>query len=352
MRKLNSMQKNLTEKEKDNMKKASKLEKEISKAKGYTKSNKPIPSDYEMPLEDYSDMNIYMSPSNKGTNFAARSNSKGKQTNQNNRSNNEWGGNADKSANNIKVLDSYIDTENENHEGMQSLNSTIVAKSNNAINLKEINQRLKKNPQSSQSTIKQIDDTTLENTHKLASFCECPSDKDYIVSPKIDISSDLIYTPKSNNNEIDQNFLSLKVDSNIPSDLFQFGKYLIKYIEQEENYRLLFDKEYKKLKQKIKTTFEKENTSDHCLLDYLFELWDKLDISYVNRYKILSELSRLNSRAIYKTLDRETEALTDYYQRTNTIFQLIKDREKLKVRLQNKSNKSKYPFNFRYYCWE
>jgi hypothetical protein len=331
MQKLNGMQKKLNEKEKDNLKKASALEKEIIKAQASnkrTKSSKPIPSDYEMCLED----GIYTN-----TMSTVKKCSKGKSTYTGIRTD-EWEQEANRSTNNIKVLDSYVDSD----EDILVTNNNIInpIPKNKAVNLKEINQRLKTNPKASQninSTSIKLEDTQ-DNTNKQINYCDCNDSKDSTITfPK---QEEIIYLPI--NREINKNFLSLKIEENVPSDLLQFGKYLVKYIEQEENYRLLFDKESKKLKQKIKTTFKKENTTDHCLLDYLFELWDKLEVSFVNRYKILSELARLNAKSIYKSLDKETEALTDYYHKTNTIFQLIKEREKVKLRLQNKSNKSNY----------
>lgn len=44
---------------------------------------------------------------------------------------------------------------------------------------------------------------------------------------------------------------------------------------------------------------------------------------------------------IYIFLDKETEFLTDYFQRSQIIYALIKNREKLKCKLQSKANKSK-----------
>jgi hypothetical protein len=305
IRKLNSMENRLSEKEKENMKKASKLEKEILKTKHTNKVNKtiskPIPSDYEMCWED-SNQFIWNKSKSRGRS--------GEKLDLENRS-----------TNNIKVLDT---------------DETIIIpeKKSNAINLKEINQKLKSSnfKPSNSNIFKQNLDETQENTHNLVNHCECEEIKDEPINNK----------PKV----YDTTFQSLNTNPNIPSDFLQFGKFLLKYIEQEENYRLLFDKENKKLRMKIKTTFEKETTSDHCLLDYIHELWDKLDISYINRYKILSEMTRLNARAIYKILDRETEMLTDYYQRSNSIFQLIKEREKIKSKIQTKINKSNNIYHF------
>ena len=86
--------------------------------------------------------------------------------------------------------------------------------------------------------------------------------------------------------------ISLWIDKNIPLSLIEFGKFLIKYIEKEENYKVLYEKEIKKIKEKIKKIFEKSNQSDHCLLDYLLELWDKLEVSFSNRYKTLMDFCK------------------------------------------------------------
>ena len=97
-------------------------------------------------------------------------------------------------------------------------------------------------------------------------------------------------TPVNLNNT--KNCVSLIIDKNIPGTLVEFGKYLIKYIEKEENYRILLEKELKKIKEKIKKIFDKNNQSDHCLLEYMIELWDKLEVSYSNRYKIFMDLCK------------------------------------------------------------
>ena len=90
----------------------------------------------------------------------------------------------------------------------------------------------------------------------------------------------------------DDAIFSLKVQEHTPLNLNEFGKFLIKHIDEEENYRILFEKELSKIKQKIKKIFENENNTDHCLFEYILELWEKLEISYINRYKILTELTK------------------------------------------------------------
>lgn len=54
-------------------------------------------------------------------------------------------------------------------------------------------------------------------------------------------------------------------------------------------------------------------------------------------------LNCLNSDCsdIYCFLDKETEMLTDYVNKTNDVFKEILNREKLKVKIQSKANKSK-----------
>ncbi len=44
---------------------------------------------------------------------------------------------------------------------------------------------------------------------------------------------------------------------------------------------------------------------------------------------------------IYCFLDKETEMLTDYVNKTSEVFKEIANREKLKVKIQAKANKSK-----------
>jgi len=81
--------------------------------------------------------------------------------------------------------------------------------------------------------------------------------------------------------------VSLTYEKNFPLSLNNFGKFLVKYIEKEENFKALYERENKFLKEKIKKIFKNNDNSDHCLLEYILELWDKLEVSYSIRYKIL-----------------------------------------------------------------
>ena len=134
-------------------------------------------------------------------------------------------------------------------------------------------------------------------------------------------------------------FYSLQLDKSIPTSVTSFGKYLITHIEKEENYKILYNNELKKLKAQLLKIFTSEDLTDHCLIDYMIELWDKLEISYVNRYQIMKRLSKLTADNLYHFLDRETEYLTEYFQVSEDIFKTIKQRELLKSKLQIKVNR-------------
>ena len=135
-------------------------------------------------------------------------------------------------------------------------------------------------------------------------------------------------------------FYSLQLDKSIPTTVSEFGKYLLSHIEKEENYKMLFLSEVKKLKNQILKIFRNEKSTDHCLTDYMIELWDKLEISYTTRYQILKNLLKLKSLQLYSFLDKETEYLTEYYQITEEIFKMIKQRESIKSKLQTKLNRN------------
>ena len=95
---------------------------------------------------------------------------------------------------------------------------------------------------------------------------------------------------------------------------------------------------------KIKKIFSNSRINDHCLTDYLLDIWNKLEISYYIRYKILNNMIKLDGNNLYLFLDRETEYLTNYFQMTENIFVQIKKRENIKSKLQIKSNRNEYIF--------
>lgn len=144
------------------------------------------------------------------------------------------------------------------------------------------------------------------------------------------------------NNGLDQShtFYSIQLDQSIPTTVSEFGKYLIAHIEKEENYRILFQSEIRKIKMGIKRIFSAEKSTDHCLTDYMLELWEKLEISFITRYQILKQMLKLKALELYSFLDRETEYLTEYYQISEEIFKMIKQRESIKLKLQTKLNRN------------
>ena len=135
-------------------------------------------------------------------------------------------------------------------------------------------------------------------------------------------------------------FYSLEISPNIPTNISDFGKFLISHIENEENYKILFYRELKSFKLKIKKIFSLSNSSDHCLTDYLLDLWEKIDISFYIRYQIMNNIIKLNANDLYIFLDRETEYLTNYFQISEQIFDMIKKRENIKAKLQAKNNRN------------
>ena len=135
-------------------------------------------------------------------------------------------------------------------------------------------------------------------------------------------------------------FYSLQISPNIPTNISDFGKFLISHIEKEENYKILFYKELKSFKSKIKKIFSNANSTDHCLTDYLLDIWEKIDVSFYIRYQIMKNVIKLNANDLYMFLDRETEYLTNYFQISEKIFEEIKKRENNKAKLQAKNNRN------------
>ena len=89
----------------------------------------------------------------------------------------------------------------------------------------------------------------------------------------------------------DSQSLKFKLEGNLNFE--NFGNKISKHISNEENYKMLFNKEIKILKRKLKEIFLNSGKSDHCLTDFMIEQWEKLEVAYENRYKILSQLTRL-----------------------------------------------------------
>ena len=140
-------------------------------------------------------------------------------------------------------------------------------------------------------------------------------------------------------------FYSIQIDKNIPITVSEFGKYLIKHIEKEEKYKILFNNELKSFCYKIKNIFDNSNSNDHCLTEYMLDLWNKLQISYYIRYQIMKKIIQFNSSNLYTFLDRETEYLINYYTISEKIFSIIEKRENIKLKLQIQSNRNELNIN-------
>lgn len=254
-----------------------------------------------------------------------------------------------------------IDTNiSNNHNNIQSTSSIQPRNinNNNSVNLAEINNKIRNFKTS----------TISSSNNSFRSIIPQPS-KDIQIAPNVNINNNnniiinsneepkqyLISSPPKTQipNEIgDQQqqklpkkkniFYSLQLDKSIPTSVSAFGKYLITHIEKEENFKTIYFNEIKKLKSQLLKIFSSEKTSDHCLIEYMLELWDKLEISYVNRYQIMKQLSKLNASQLYHFLDKETEYLTEYFQITESIFKKIKQRETMKSKLQLKINRGGY----------
>jgi hypothetical protein len=136
--------------------------------------------------------------------------------------------------------------------------------------------------------------------------------------------------------------LSLKVEESTPISLKDFGNFIVRYIEKEENFKLFMENNQTKILNKIRKKFEEKGKSDHCLLDYLMEIWNKINAGYECRFRILEKILKTEDIfIIYNILDSETEFLTEYLMKTDGIYKQIYEREKMKLKIQAKINRSK-----------
>ena len=135
-------------------------------------------------------------------------------------------------------------------------------------------------------------------------------------------------------------FYSLQINKNIPISISEFGKYLIKHIEKEERYKILYYNEIKKFKLQIQKIFKQSKKTDHFLTECLFDLWNKVNTSFYTRYQILKQIVKFSAEKLYEFLDIETEYLSNYYQISQNIFREIEKRENLKAKLQTKANRN------------
>jgi hypothetical protein len=140
-------------------------------------------------------------------------------------------------------------------------------------------------------------------------------------------------------------FYSIQINKNIPISISEFGKYLIKHIEKEEKYKILYYNEVKKFKLQIQKIFKQSKRTDHFLTECLFDLWNKVNTSFYTRYQILKQIVKFSAEKLYEFLDIETEYLSNYYQISEKIFRDIDKRENLKNKLQTKANRNELSVN-------
>ncbi len=87
--------------------------------------------------------------------------------------------------------------------------------------------------------------------------------------------------------------ISLKTVENIPQSFIDFREFLEEYMKKEENYKEFYGKEISKIKEGIKKIFDRKNYYAHMLIDYILDLWEKLEIPYCKRYKILMDFHKM-----------------------------------------------------------
>jgi hypothetical protein len=138
--------------------------------------------------------------------------------------------------------------------------------------------------------------------------------------------------------------LSLAIDEKTPISMKDFGKFIVNYIEKENDCKKYYDSNQIKVAKVIKKKFSIE-IKEHGLLSFTLDLWEKLSISYKRRCSILLELMKIQTPIeIYTFLDRESDILSVYYEKSKDIYNAIEIRERMKSKMQAKLNRSKLPF--------
>ena len=246
---------------------------------------------------------------------------------------------------NIKINDDIEENNINNNNNIKDLNKNLRSKTyNENINIKEKGNNFKNQKNNKNKVIYNKPKTDIKMNFNYSNNLNKNTNNYSILNKpqKKEIK-------KSNNNYNNNNFIfdknknifySIQVSPNIPTNISDFGKFLISHIENEDNYKTLFFKELKSFKLKIKKIFSSSNSSDHCLTDYLLDIWEKIDVSFFIRYQILKNIIKLKVNDLYMFLDRETEYLTNYYQISKKIFENIKKRENMKAKLQLKNNRN------------
>ena len=83
---------------------------------------------------------------------------------------------------------------------------------------------------------------------------------------------------------------SLVVIGEHPKLMREYGNYLIKKIEAENKYKLLFEGNIKKIKAHLISMFKNNKETEHGLITYLFDMWKKIEISYEIRFNLCKKM--------------------------------------------------------------
>ena len=141
---------------------------------------------------------------------------------------------------------------------------------------------------------------------------------------------------------IDNTTMSLKTNGIlVPNDYNDFQHFIEEYVDNEREYKALFNnlknKVFSMIKENISLLSNKKlyetsgfNHNPIVLLDYLLEIWNKIDLCYKNRYLVLDFINKSSLIDILKFLDEETQGLTKYYKETEEVINLIREKEKIK----------------------
>ncbi len=141
---------------------------------------------------------------------------------------------------------------------------------------------------------------------------------------------------------LDNKTLSLSIKILVPYSFDNFKSFIEDYINEEREYKLLYDNLKKKVYSLVKDNLSllkgedinSDDSSHHhnplVLFEYLVEIWTKLDISYKSRYSVLEIINRSSLSDIVSFLDKETKGITEYFKETEGTINDIREKEKIK----------------------
>jgi hypothetical protein len=129
-------------------------------------------------------------------------------------------------------------------------------------------------------------------------------------------------------------------DLKVPESLKEIRNYLAKHFESEEKNKLVYSSRVEKLFNEIRKKLRSIDLEDHGLLNFINEKWEIMNISYNRRLEFLNVQLNIDYKKIYYNLEQESESLSEYYFKTEGIYEDIKFREKLKYIISQKIKKS------------